>query len=185
MIRKIVAGVLLAVLGVFAVPIAANAVGYVPSGSCGVSGSPVPGSTVTISCNAGTWADGETLSVTVSGNTAVTQAAFRTAVTSGPFTTAAAADGSSSTRLALPASASGTYTVTSTGTESQNVDVETFNIVAAAPVAQTGSNSSTGEVAATGSTVPVLIIWAAGGLVLLGAAIVVVRVVVRRQRLNS
>jgi len=182
MIRKLIAAAALVVLGVFAVPLAANAAGYVPSGSCGVSGSPVPGGTVTISCQAGTWDDNEAISVTVSGNTSVTQAAFRSAVTSGPFTTQATADGASSAGLTLPSNASGTYTVTSTGDVSQNVDVETFTIVSAAPAAQAGTS---GEIASTGSTVPLLIIWVASGLVLLGVAIVVVRIVVRRQRLNS
>ncbi|NNC12962.1 hypothetical protein HII28_13885 [Planctomonas sp. JC2975] len=184
MIRKIFAVAALAVLGIFAVPLAANAAGYVPSGACGVSGSPVPGGTVTITCAAGTWTDGETISITVSGDTSVTAAAFRTAVTSGPFTTVASATGADAVNLALPSNASGTYTVTSTGTESGNVDVETFTIVAPA-AAVSGTTSTSGEVAATGSTIPILIIWVASGLVLLGAAIVVVRLVVRRQRINS
>ncbi|MHA7987744.1 hypothetical protein ACX9R5_18280 [Rathayibacter sp. CAU 1779] len=149
-----------------------------------MSGSPTPGGTITITCNAGTWTDNEAISITVSGNTAVTQAAFRTAVTSGPFSTTAGADGSSSAALALPSNASGTYTVTSTGEVSGSVDTETFTVVAAAAAVSNGSSSSS-EVAATGSTIPVLIIWVASGLVLLGVAIVVVRMVVRRQRLNS
>jgi hypothetical protein len=184
MIRKVFAVVALAVLGVFAVPMVANAAGYVPSIACGVSGSPVAGTSVTIGCAAATWTPGEVIDITVSGNTTVTAAAFRTAVTSGPFTTTAAADGSSSASLALPSNANGTYTVTSTGEESGNVDVETFTIVSPASNVVSGGSSSS-QVADTGSTVPLLIVWTAAGLVLIGAAFVLVRIVVRRQRINN
>ena len=182
MIRKIIAAVALAVLGVFAIPLAASAAPYTPAGSCGLGGSPVPSGTVVVTCVAGTWQDNEPVQVLVTGNTGVTVAVFKLATTS-TGTVTASGTGSSVTNIALPADASGTYTVQQTGTISGAVDTETFTVVTAAGT--TTTTTSTSGLAATGTTLPLLIIWTASGLVLLGVAIVAVRIVVRRQRLNS
>jgi len=179
MVKKIFAALALVVMGFFAVPLAANAAGY-SGGSESFSGSFTAGGTVNVHFTAGSFQGGETVHVTVSGAGNVTVAAFRAAIASADET--AAADGSASATVTLPADASGTYTVTGTGVSSGAVVSGSFAVGGAGSGAAGGSATSSGSgLADTGSTVSILAIWVGGGLVLLGAAFVAVRLIVRRQ----
>jgi hypothetical protein len=178
MARKVFAVIALAVLAVFAVPAAANAAGYVPASSVTVSGDAVPGGTVTVTFADGVFAPGESVSFACTGNGTATLSAFKAATVS--LTKTASATGSASVNVTLPSDATGTYSVTATGLSSGVVG--TAAITVSAVNAGSGSGSGGGGLASTGYDAPVLLIWGAGGALLLGIALVVVLSIVRRQR---
>ena len=171
MIKKAFAVIALAVLAVFAVPAAANAAGYVPSDSISVSGQQVAGSTVKVSFGAGSFTAGETVSFTVTGD------GFNYSASA-----TAKANGSVSFNVKLPKGATGSYTVNAVGGTSGNVGTTTITV--ATP--DKGGLANTGDnLANTGYDAPVLLIWSAAGALLLGAALVVVMTIVRRQRATA
>lgn len=184
MFKKIIAAFALVFIAIFAGPVAAHAALYSPAPGT-VSGDAVPGGTVTVSWEAGTFDGGEPVQVTVSGNGDVTVAVFKAGTSS--TTKTAAASGALSATIHLPSDASGTYTVTATGADSGKVGTAGFTVGGAG--SGTGSDNGSGAagsgsdpgLADTGSTVSILAFWVGGGIVLLGAAFVAVRVVVRRQ----
>ena len=179
MVKKLFAALALVVIGLFAAPIAANAAGY-SGGSASFSGSFTAGGTVEVSYAAGSFAGGETVHITVNGTGTVVIGAFRAAAVSADKT--AAADGSASASITLPSDASGTYTVTATGATSGNIITSSFNVGTSGSGAASGTGSgSSSSLPDTGSNISILAIWIAGGLVILGAAFVAVRVIVRRQ----
>ncbi|TAM70036.1 MAG: hypothetical protein EPN48_06525 [Microbacteriaceae bacterium] len=179
MVKKFFAAFLLIVAGIFVAPLAANAA-YVPSGT--VSGSATAGGTVTASFGAGTFTPSETVHVTVDGAGTVTIGVFKAAVVSADRT--ASSNGALGVPITLPSSASGTYTVTATGATSGNTATATFTVQSASG-SSSGAASGNG-LADTGSTISILAIWIAAGLLLLGAAFITVRIVVRRQsRVNA
>ena len=183
MVKKIFAALALVIVGLFAIPLAANAAGY-SGGAPSFSGSFTPGGTVDVSFGAGSFEGGETVHITVSGQGAPTIAVFRADVAS--TDKPAAEDGSDSATITLPSDAAGTYTVTGTGARSGDVVSGSFNVGTTGSGAASGSGSASGSssgsgLADTGSTISILAIWIAGGLVILGAAFVAVRVIVRRQ----
>jgi hypothetical protein len=176
MAKKILAALALVIMGFFAAPLAANAAGY-SGGTVSFSGSFAAGGTANVQFSAGSFQANESVHVTVSGAGAVTFAAFKADTISSDKT--AAADGSLAVAVKLPADASGTYTVTGTGATSGSVVSGTFTV--GANGGGGGSNAGGSGLADTGSTISILAFWVAGGVVLLGAAFVAVRVVVRRQ----
>ena len=189
MFKKALAVLSIAVMALVAAPAAANAAGYVPSGNVTVSGSATAGGTVTVGFAPGSFTPNETVSVSVSGNTAVTLSAVKAAVLT-QFTKQATASGAFSVNVTLPSNASGTYTLTATGLSSGNVGTAAIT-VGPATVANTGNGASlanTGsgsQLANTGATLPMLMIWIGAGALILGVAIVGTLAFVRRQRRNA
>ncbi|TFD49811.1 sortase [Cryobacterium frigoriphilum] len=182
MARKTFAVIALAILAVFAVPAAANAAGYVPAGNVSVSGDAVPGGTVTVTFAAGSFTPGEDVSFACTGSGTATLSAFKAATVT--LVKTASAAGAASVNVTLPANATGTYTVTATGLSSGTVGTAAITVTAID--AGTGAvNNTGGGLASTGYDAPVLLIWGAGGALLLGIALVVVLTMVRRQRATA
>jgi hypothetical protein len=179
--KKIIAAVVLAAAAFVAVPTAANAAGYVPASNVSVQGSPVAGGTAVVGFAAGSFVADETVTVSVTGAGAVTLGALPTTTVTGTYT--ASASGSANVRVTLPQGASGTYSLTATGATSGNVATAALSVVPAdASGAVAGSGSNPGELAFTGGTISALALWAAGGALVLGGGLLVVRKSVRRQR---
>lgn len=176
MVKKILAALALVIMGFFAAPLAANAAGY-SGGSVSFTGSFTAGGTVEAHFSAGSFQGGESVHVTVSGTGTVTVGAFKADTVSADKN--AGADGSLEATVTLPSNASGTYTVTGAGATSGSVVSGTFTV--GANGGGGGGNAGGPGLADTGSTISILAFWVAGGIVLLGAAFVAVRVVVRRQ----
>jgi hypothetical protein len=192
MFKKSFAAVAIAVLAVFAAPAAANAAGYVPVGNISVSGAVVPGGTVTVGFADGSFTPGESVSFTLTGENAAgaTLATFKAVVDSQSLVKTASDTGAVSLDVTLPSNASGTYTVTATGLTSGTVGTASLTVASADGAASgsgtgTGSDASNGGLASTGYDAPMLAIWAAGGALLLGVALMVALTIVRRQRANA
>ena len=182
MFKKTLAAIVLSLVAVVAIPTAANAAGYVPSGNVSVSGSATPGGTDTVSFGAGSFNGSENVSFSVTGNGTATLSTFRAATVS--LTKQASASGAVSVNVTLPSNASGTYTVTATGLTSGNVGTASIT-VSPADSAVGGSSNSGNGLADTGSTVPMLLVWGAAGAIILGFALFFVRGLVRRQRARA
>ncbi|PZF59444.1 sortase [Curtobacterium sp. MCBD17_034] len=181
--KKTIAALVLAGAAVMAAPMAANAEGYVPASNVSVSGSVVAGGTTIINFAPGSFADSENVTISVTGAGAVTIGALPTQTVTA--VRQASATGSLNAPITLPRGASGTYEVTATGVTSGNIATTALTVV---PAAATGTGAtvtatSTG-LAFTGSTVPTLLVWSAGGAVVLGGALVGVTAATRRQRKN-
>lgn len=182
--KKIIAAVVLAAAAFVTVPSAANAAGYVPASNVSVSGAAVSGGTATVSFAAGSFVANETVTVSVTGAGAVTLGALPITTVSKTYT--ASATGAAAVSVTLPQGASGTYSLTATGVTSGNVATSALTVVpadgtAVVPAAAAGTNGN-GELAFTGSTISMLAIWVAGGAVVLGGGLLLVRASVRRQR---
>jgi LPXTG-motif cell wall-anchored protein len=177
MAKKIFAGLVLAVLAFFSVPAAANAAGYVPSTSISGDNTVVAGGTTIINFAPGSFAGSENVSITITGAGSATVGAFKAETIT--VTKQAAADGSLSISVKLPAGATGTYSLTATGVTSGNVGTYTITVVPA----DSANGSGSGALPDTGSSVSMLAVWAGAGALLLGAALIAVMTVVRRQRL--
>jgi hypothetical protein len=170
--KKAFIAIFVAIAAVFAMPVAANAAGYVPASYITVTDStPAPGQTVNINFKAGAFQGLETARIAVTGNGSATVGVVKAATVS--TTKTVAADGSLSVAVTLPTDATGTYTVTVTGATSGNVGTATLTVAAADGLAATGANF------------PFLLVWTAGGALLLGVALLVVLTVVRRQRVAA
>lgn len=188
MFKKVLAVAALTLAAVFAVPMAANAAGYVPSSNVTVSNSnPAPGQTVDVSFKAGSFNASENVQFTLTGQDAAgaTLASLHAVVNSKSLVKPASASGAVTVAVTVPTDATGTYTLTATGVTSGNVGTVSLTVSPADSATGAGAGSSTGGLADTGSTVSLIAIWVAGGLVLLGAAFVAVNVIVRRQRAKA
>ncbi|TFD66490.1 sortase [Cryobacterium ruanii] len=175
MFKKSLATAAIAVIAVFALAPAANAVDYVSDAKVSIVSAPVAGGTAVVGFAASAFASGESVTYTVSGSHAAVLTVIKTAVTSS-LTKQAAVDGSSSVNVAIPSNATGDYTVLAkSATKSYTANLD---IVAADAGTSTGLPS-------TGYNVPVLVIWGAAGILVLGVALVLVRISVRRQRANA
>ena len=183
--KKLIAAVVLAGAALLATPAVANAAGYTPDSDVSVSGSAVAGGTAAVNFTPGAFQDNETVNVQVTGAGAVTLGALPTTTVSKTYT--AASDGSLDVKVTFPQGASGTYNLTATGATSGVVGFAAFTIApadaAAVPAAGAGAGNGTdGTLAFTGSTVSALALWVAGGAVVLGGGLLLVRGSVRRQR---
>ncbi|PCN47086.1 sortase [Curtobacterium sp. 'Ferrero'] len=183
--KKLIAAALIAGAAFVAVPTAANAAGYAPETAGTVSGNYVAGGTAVINFNADVFAPGETVNVQVTGSGAVTLGALPTTTVSKAYT--AGADGSLAVRVTFPAGGSGTYNLTATGATSGTVGTAFLTIAPSGTagtttVAANGNSGTAGELAFTGGTISTLALWAAGGAIVLGGGLIVVRKSVRRQR---
>lgn len=180
MLKKIFAVLVLALIAIFSVPAIASAVGYVPSCSASVTGSAIPGGTVTVSFCDGSFTPGENVSWASTGvgdtSLAVVKAATVTIVKP------ATAGGASSVDATLPSNASGVYTITATGLTSGNVG--SANVALPTPSSGAGGVTSDSGLAATGYALPSGLLWSAGGALLLGTALLVVLLISRRRHAN-
>lgn len=176
MARNVFAMIALAILAVFAAPAAANAAGYVPVGNVVVSGDVVAGGTVTVAFADTSFTPGEDVSFACTGSGTATLSAVKAATTT--LVKTASATGSVSVNVTLPVDATGTYTLTATGLTSGTVGTAALTV-------STADSSASGGLASTGFDAPMLLIWSAGGALLLGIALVVVLSMVRRQRATA
>lgn len=180
--KKLIAAVVLAGAALLATPAAANAAGYTPDSNVTVSGSYTAGGTAVVDFSAGAFQDNETVNVQVTGAGAVTLGALPTTTVSKAYT--AAADGSLAVKVTFPQGASGTYSLTATGATSGVVGFASFTVAPAdaAPAATASGAGTNGSLAFTGGTISALALWVAGGAVVLGGGLLMVRGSVRRQR---
>lgn len=188
MFKKVLAAAALTLAAVFAVPMAAHAAGYVPSSNVTVSDStPAPGETVIVNFKSSSFLPGESVQFTLTGQDAASAslASLHAVINSKSIVKPATATGAVSVAVTLPTDATGTYTLTATGATSGNVATVSLTVAPADAGAGSGPVSSSGGLAQTGSTVSLIAIWVAGGLVLLGGAFVAVNVIVRRQRAKA
>lgn len=188
MFKKVLAAVALTLAAAFAVPMAANAAGYVPSSNVTVSNSnPAPGQTVDVSFKAGSFLAGENVQFTLTGQDAASAslASLHAVVNSKTTVKPASSAGAVTVAVTVPADATGTYTLTATGVTSGNVGTASLTVTPADAVGAGTGSSAGGSLAHTGSTISLIAIWVAGGLVVLGAAFVAVNVIVRRQRAKA
>lgn len=174
-ITKIAAASALVIGAIFVAPAAANAA-YTPSSAVTVSGAATPGSIETVAIAAGSFTPDEKVTFSVTGAGKATLAALAQQTVS--ITKTATSTGAASVKVTLPIGGSGTYSLTATGATSGNVATAALTIV---PV-DAGSTTSSGNLAFTGSTVSMLVVWSAGGAIVLGIAFMVVLTLVRRQR---
>lgn len=186
MFKKFVAVAALGLVAVLAVPVAAYAADYtsssntIVSGANGVELSAVgAGDAVDIDFIGASFQAGETVSATVDGFGTPTLSTVKAT----PYSLTKVADGNGSTsfRMNIPADAQGSYSVTATGLITGNSGTATVTVIPADAGVGTGTNSSDG-LASTGANVSMLLIWRVVGVLILGAAMIAVRVAVRRQR---
>lgn len=117
----------------------------------------------------------EEVNFTVEGATVVAPATV-CAISSGPVTHRASGDGVASLTVTLPAEASGAYVVAGVGRDSGATVAFSLDV---AEIPAAGGSSAAAITAGISS--PMLLIWAASGVLLLGVALVLVRTTVRRQ----
>jgi hypothetical protein len=175
--KKIIAALVLAAAAIVATPMAANATGYVSGSSITITGSTIAGGTTIINIAPGAFVNDENVNIYVTGAGAVTLGALPT--TTVHETKQATATGALNVSVKLPEGASGTYSLTATGVTSGNVATAALSV---SPAAGTAATSSDGSLAFTGSTVPMLLVWSAGGAIVLGGGMVLVMGARRRQR---
>jgi hypothetical protein len=165
--RKTLATALLALLAIFALPVAAaNAVdGYTtgPDVTIVVNGS----STMTFTG----FVPGESTTASAPDNVGL-------AVVKAVTTATKNADGAGAVSYVATSAEIGTFTITVTG-DSGRIAVGTLTVL---PI---DTATGTGNLPNTGFGVPALIIWGASGALLFGAAIVSVLVVARRKRVEA
>lgn len=180
--KKLIAAIVLAGAALIATPAAANAAGYTPDSNVTVTGSFTAGGTAVVNFSEGAFQDNETVNVQVTGAGAVTLGALPTTTVSKAYT--ASSDGSLAVTVTFPQGASGTYSLTATGATSGVVGYASFTVAPADAAAVSAANGSgtDGTLAFTGSTVSALALWVAGGAVVLGGGLLLVRGSVRRQR---
>lgn len=179
MAKKALAGILLALLAVFTVPVAANA--YVPDDDAvTVEGPIVPGGEVTITV-AETFVPGTTVTFLVTGQNGPTIAAFKASTTTASVQKTADENGTASATVTLPENATGTYRVEYTG---EGLNGNTISGARELVVETAGGGAGDGDsgLPETGGQVPMLALWAGGGALLLGAALIATMTIVRRQR---
>lgn len=179
MFKKTLAASALAALAIFAVVPAANAATYVPESNV-TSASVAPGETGVAAFAANSFDAGSSVSFSVTGPGLATLSIVKAAQTA-TLTKTAAGTGAVSVNVATPAEAPGTYSVTAAGTLNGAAVVGTATVTAVAadaPLAGTGADKA---LASTGVNSPLLLIWAAAGVLLLGVAFLLVRNTVRRQ----
>lgn len=183
MFKKSLATATLAVIAVFAFAPAANAAEYVSDSLITVAAAPAAGESTPVAFGDGAFSNGEGVEFSVTGSHPAVLSVVKTAVTS-TLTKTATGAGAVSVTVAIPAEATGDYTVTARGVTSGTVGTATLAVVAAdaAPIATTDNGlTADNGLAATGFNAPVLVIWGAAGILVLGVALVLVRLSVRRQ----
>lgn len=184
MLKKTLATLAVVFAAVALAPAAANA--YVPGGNVVVSGDGTPfapGESATVAYTDGSFVAGESVSFTISGEGSATLAAFRTVSSSSSKT--ASATGSVEVVVTFPETADGNYTLTATGLTSGRVATVSLHVDGASAGAGStpgSAGSSSDGLADTGLNLSAFAVWGGLGAVALGAAMLAVLVMVRRQR---
>lgn len=191
--RKLIGGVgavALALTLVAGTATAASAEPYVPAPGCGSLDrfTASPGETVTYSAQSGTFQAGEAVAATIEGTGGGDFTTVSTATSTHAFTKNAAADGSLSFVMKVPAGAKNDN-ILQVGTVASGTPCGVFTLsivpTATAPAAETGGTSAAGSsssLAKTGSDIAVMSI---GGVAILLVAGGVVLLLVRRRRQPS
>lgn len=165
MTRKLLAVAALAFAAIFAAPTVANATGYTGQG---VSVTAQPGEAVALTF---TGLPANTPS-TASADDAVTLSVLKASAASRPT------DASGSVTYTASATQPGTYTITVTAGSA----VATATLTVAPTDSASGGS---GGLPSTGYEIPMLAVWGGVGAIVLGAALIVVLVTVRRNRASD
>jgi hypothetical protein len=171
MFKKILAAVAVTAGLLLAAPAAANAVDYTDGAQCSFDASvATAGGTATLICIPGTWAPGEAINWTVTGEngSSFKLASFATAPSSLHFIKHSNADGSDVLTVTVPASASGTYNFVGVGQSSGHECPATLTILPADQASTVLDPGSSDGLAHTGSVVATWAAWMGGSLVILG-----------------
>ncbi|CAD5991261.1 LPXTG cell wall anchor domain-containing protein [Agreia sp. COWG] len=172
MFKKALAVGALAVLAIFSVPTAANAASYGDGGDNNATVVATAGQAVTLSF--GGFAAGET--TVASAPDAVTLSTLKVVKTASK-----PAGPNGAVSYTATATQPGSYTITVSS--ASNVATATFTVVPTdASGNVTGNGSGSGSLPNTGLETPMLIVWGAGGALVLGIALVFVLSVVRRNK---
>ncbi|MBC7517328.1 MAG: hypothetical protein H7248_00325 [Microbacteriaceae bacterium] len=186
MFKTTTAAISLVIVALLAVPTAAFATDYVPAQNVTTSGPVVAGAPVDVAFAPGSFAGDESVRFVVVGDGPEAQLAVLKARSTASLTKQAHG-GAVTIKVTIPVGATGTYTTTATGVTSGRVATAALAVAPVDSAASTGGKAldSTGgkALASTGvSPITMLLMWAAGGVLLLGIALLIVRVAVRRQR---
>ncbi|TFD66495.1 hypothetical protein [Cryobacterium ruanii] len=171
MLKKHLATLTIAVVAVLAVPVAAQAAGYVAADLISVSGDQQAGGEVSVAFGDGAFENLERVSVAVTGEGAVTFGLVRAATVD--VVRSATRVGALDLTVILPADATGSYTLTATGLSSQSVGTATITVVAA---------DGSASLPSAGFAVPVLLPIIIVAMLLLGLALVLIRRRLARQQ---
>ncbi|SDN37760.1 hypothetical protein SAMN05216368_10581 [Cryobacterium flavum] len=163
MLKKLLATLAIAAVALLAVPVAAQAAGYVAADLVSVSGDQQPGGEVSVGFQSGAFEKAERVAVAVTGDGAVTIGIVR-AVTTDTERTATNL-GALELTIVLPADAVGSYTLTATGLKSQSVGTATITVVAA---------DGSATLPSAGFGVPALVLYSVAGVLALGLAFVLI-----------
>lgn len=175
MFKKSLATAALAVIAVFAFAPAANAADYVSDSAVTVTAPAQQGETARVTFDDAAFNAGESVTFTVTGSVGVQLAVVKAAVDTS-LTKDASSTGSSSVTVAIPDDATGSFSLTaSAASATYTATLTVIAADAAGPVAVDNG------LASTGYNAPVLLIWGAVGILVLGVALVLVRISVRRQ----
>jgi hypothetical protein len=189
MLKKSLAILALAAGGFLGIPTAAYAVApYPPAGPCAsVVGTAAPDTTVTVTFNDGCFAPGEQYDVTVTGSGAITL----DGVAAASLSKTASPTGGGTLMVMFPHDATAAYLVNAVGVTSQRACSVTMDVVPASPAVVTpsvpgastprasspltSSPLTSTSLASSGYDLPVVALWSTGGLVLLGAVMMIAR----------
>lgn len=177
MIKKITAVFALALAGLFIAPVAANAAYSPNDAGTTTTGVVAPGGTSTVAFANGAFEGGETVSIALTGENA--SGATLAAVDTQTIQKTASAAGAVNVNITLPSNATGSYQLKATGLNSGGIGTATLTVTAAGAG---GSGDNDNDLADTGFGAPAFVVWGAAGAVALGAALIAVLVMVRRQR---
>lgn len=194
----LLAALTISALALVAAP--AHATSYVPSGPCaGITGVPEAGAAVTVTFVDHAFDAGEQVGFVATGTGTVLLDGIPGP---GGIQKAATASGSTSVAVTLPTPASGDYTVTGTGVGSARSCTVALTVMPVTPVlAPAVSAPSTGAAASparpttlsdgdtalaeTGYDAPFLVMWAAGGALLLGLVLTASIAIARRNNASA
>jgi hypothetical protein len=179
--KTILAGFALAAIATLSLPVAANAATYVPTQTCTVTPSNVvAGGNSTMSSVDGTFGPSEQVRYRVQGG-GVAHTSFVNSTSTG----------SSTFSVSIPTHAVGAFQVIATGMTSGDVCTTTITVVPTdpgSPLANTGGVGPTdpgSKLADTGSIVSASLAYIGGGIVFIGAALLIAVGAVRRRRAEA
>jgi len=187
MLKKTFASVSVAVLAAFLIlpaATAANAANYVPVTST-TSDTVIAGETGVAAFAAGAFDAGTRVSFSVTGPGLAVLSNFKAATAT--HTKNTTSTGAVSVNVAAPANAPGAYAVTATGLLNgvSITGVATVTTVAADSAEGRALAGADGALASTGFNAPLLVVWGAVGVILLGVAMVVVLRLQRRSAASA
>lgn len=176
--KKALIALTLAGAMLFAAPLAASAT-YVDDAPPPFASNytPTPGGSTEVTFPAGSFPGNTPITVTLTGEgvgAAVLASLRPMAIESKSITKNSAGDGSLVVTVTLPETALGQYAVVGTGGG--------ITLSVAVTVVPTDAAGPNPGLPVTGGEIPFALVWGAGGAMLLGAALVLVMVTVRRQR---